>query len=86
MEEPTPSGRNDNFSKVIRTWQVENLIGKIMLTIETMGLQPNQEKSAKSLIKQAIWNEFNEGVYISGAMIEAAYKDNEKHGFANITQ
>jgi len=81
-----PSGRNDNFAKIIRTWQVDNLIGKIMLTVETMGLQVNQEKSAKSLIKQAIWSEFNEGLYISGEMIEAVYKDNEKNGFKNLTQ
>jgi hypothetical protein len=79
-------GRNDNFSKIIKTWQVDNLIGKIMLIVETMGLEKRQEESAKSLIKQEIWKEFNEGIYISGAMQEANYKANEKEGFVNLTQ
>lgn len=87
MDDTTPlPGRNDNFSKIIKTWQVDNLIGKLMLIVETMGLNDRQEKSAKSLMKQEIWKEFNEGIYISGAMQEENYKANEKEGFANLTQ
>ena len=71
---------------MVKTWQIENLVGKIMLIVETMGLQKNQEESAKSLIKQSIWVEFNEGIYISPEMVEKAVADNEKSGYINITQ
>lgn len=82
---PLP-GRNDNFSKIIRTWQVESFIGKLMLIVETMGLNDKQEKSAKSLMKQEIWTEFNKGIYISAAMQDENYKANEKEGYVNLTQ
>lgn len=36
-----------------------------MLIIEGMGLQKGQEEAVKSLIKQEIWKEINEGIYIS---------------------
>lgn len=85
-EENTPSGRNDNFSKIVKTWQIDNLIGKLMLIIETMGLQSGQEKSVKSLMKQEIWKEFNEGIYISGVMQDENYIANDKEGFVNLTQ
>ena len=78
--------KNENFTKMVKTWQIENLVGKIMLIVETMGLQKNQEESAKSLIKQSIWVEFNEGIYISPEMVEKAVADNEKSGYINITQ
>lgn len=74
-----------NFTKMMKTWQIENLVGKIMLIIETIGLQKNQEESAKSLIKQSIWTEFNEGIFISKDMCEKAIKENEKEGFQNLS-
>lgn len=56
---------DENFSKIVKKWQVNNLIGKLMLIIEGMGLQKGQEEAVKSLIKQEIWKEINEGIYIS---------------------
>lgn len=78
--------KDDNFAKVLRTWQVENLVGKVMLIVETMGLEKTQEESAKSLIKQSIWSEFNEGMFISKKQIDIADKENQKEGFINRTQ
>lgn len=75
-----------NFGKIVRTWQVNNLIGKIMLIIETMGLNENQLEASKSIIKQSIWSEFNEGVYISDKISELNQKENEKEGYYNITK
>jgi hypothetical protein len=77
---------NDNFSKIVKTWQIEQLVGKIMLIVETMGLELNQEQSAKSLIKQSIWVEFNEGIYISPEVQQINAKKNEKDGIYNLTQ
>lgn len=77
---------DSNFTKMVKTWQVENLIGKVMLVIESLGLNENQLEASKSLIKQFIWSEFNEGIYISPEMQEKAVQENEKLGFANITQ
>jgi hypothetical protein len=82
----TPSGENLNFAKIVRTWQVQQLIGKIMLIVETIGLGEAQETSAKSLIKQSIWNEFNEGMYISREMIEKVDAENLKAGYKNLSQ
>ena len=78
--------QDGNFSKIVKTWQVENLVGKVMLIVETMGLQEHQEESAKSLIKQAIWSEFNAGIYISPEVQEINAKKNEKDGIYNLTQ
>lgn len=41
------------------------LEGRLLTIIETIGLNPNQEKAVKDLIKQEIWNAFNSGQYIS---------------------
>lgn len=78
--------KDGNFSKIVKTWQVEALVGKVMLIVETMGLEKQQEESAKSLIKQSIWSEFNEGIFISKEMQKSVYDDNEKNGFVNQTQ
>lgn len=64
-----------NQPKIMRNWQMNELIGKVMLIVETMGLQKGQEESAKSLIKQAMWREFNEGFDIEeGPLQEAVAK------------
>jgi hypothetical protein len=86
MDEPISSGKDVNFAKIVRTWQIESLIGKVLLIVETMGLNASQEKSAKSLIKQSIWLEFNEGTYISPGMIKKVGEENESKGFVNLTQ
>lgn len=77
---------NDNFSKIVKTWQINVLVGKVMLLIEaSMGLSA-QSDALKSLIKQEIWREFNSGIYISKEMCEENFKANEKEGIQNITQ
>ena len=86
MDEPLSSGKDVNFAKIVRTWQIESLIGKVLLIVETMGLNASQEKSAKSLIKQSIWLEFNEGMFVSQPMIEKVIAENESKGFVNLTQ
>lgn len=86
MEDLVPAGQDGNFSKIVKTWQVNTLIGKLMLIIETMGLEEKQEKSVKSLMKQEIWKEFNEGIYISPEVQEVNFKANEKEGFVNLTR
>lgn len=77
---------NDNFAKIVKTWQIENLVGKVMLMVESFGLNENQLEAGKSLIKQFIWSEFNAGIYISPEIEEANAKANEKAGVYNITQ
>lgn len=84
--ELSETGRDVNFAKIIRTWQIDSLIGKVMLIVETMGLEKKQEESAKSLIKQSVWTEFNEGMYISHPMIEKVDAENLKNGYKNMTQ
>jgi len=85
ITETNPS-QDINFSKIVKTWQVNVLIGKLMLIVETMGLQEGQEKSFKSLLKQEIWKEFNEGIYISDEVQEINFKKNEKDGYFNLTK
>ena len=34
----------------------KTIIGKIITLIEVLGLNPNQEKATKDLIKQAVWD------------------------------
>ena len=81
-----PEGQDVNFSKIVKTWQINSLIGKLMLIVETMGLQEGQERSFKSLLKQEIWKEFNEGIYISKEVQEINFKKNEKDGYLNLTK
>lgn len=77
---------NENFAKIVKTWQVESLVGKVMLVIETMASNENQLEAAKSLIKQFIWSEFNEGIYITPEAEEFNQRELEKQGVMNITQ
>lgn len=56
-----------------------------MLVVETMGLNEIQLEASKSLIKQMIWTEYNEGIYISDRMSEETAKENESNGFVNQT-
>lgn len=78
--------KNENFAKIVKTWQVENLVGKVMLVVESFGLNENQLEAGKSLIKQFIWSEFNEGIYITPASEEFNQQELEKEGVRNITQ
>lgn len=78
--------QNENFAKIVRPWQIENLVGKVMLVVESFGLNENQLEAGKSLIKQFIWSEFNDGVYISPEMIQNNQDSLEKEGLSNITQ
>ncbi len=75
-----------NFAKIVRTWQVENLVGKVMLVVESFGLNENQLEAGKSLIKQFIWSEFNEGIWLTQQGEEANQKELDKQGIANITR
>lgn len=75
-----------NFAKIIRTWQVENLVGKVMLIVESLGLNENQLEAAKSLIKQFIWSEFNEGIWLTPEGDSANKAELEKQGLQNLTQ
>ncbi len=75
-----------NFSKIVKTWQVENLVGKVMLVIESLGLNESQLEASKSLIKQFIWSEFNEGIFISPEIEKLNTEKNEKDGLYNVTQ
>lgn len=77
---------DQNFTKMVKTWQIENLVGKVMLVVESLGLDETQLMASKSLIKQFIWSEFNEGIYISKEIQEKAVADNEKNGYRNISQ
>jgi hypothetical protein len=75
-----------NFAKIVKTWQVNDLVGKVMLVVESFGLNENQLEAGKSLIKQFIWSEFNEGIYISEEMTMKNQAALEKEGILNITQ
>lgn len=75
---------NDNRAKIVRQWQVENLIGKVMLIVETMGLEKQQEESAKSLIKQSIWVEFNESYDISVEQQDKWYREQEEERLLGV--
>lgn len=78
--------KNENFAKIVKTWQVDNLVGKIMLVVESFGLNENQLEAGKSLIKQFIWTEFNEGIYLTPEGEKANADEMEKQGLINITQ
>lgn len=77
---------NGNFAKIVRTWQVENLVGKVMLVVESLGLNENQLEASKSLIKQFIWTEFNEGIWLTPEGEKANQEELEKQGVVNVTQ
>lgn len=80
------SHRDANFAKIVRTWQVENLIGKIMLLVESMGLTESQLEASKSLIKQFIWTEFNSSIYLTEEGEKANERELDKQGLSNLTQ
>jgi len=44
---------------VITNDQVNNLIGRLLTLIETLGLKDKQEKSFKDILKQEIWSTVN---------------------------
>lgn len=77
---------NANFAKIVRTWQVENLVGKVMLVVESLGLNESQLEASKSLIKQFIWTEFNEGIWLTPEGEKANQEELEKQGVVNVTQ
>lgn len=76
---------DDNFPKILRNWQIENVVGKVMLVVESLGLNENQLEASKSLIKQFIWFEFNEGIWLTPEGEEANRKELEKQGVVNVT-
>lgn len=76
----------ENFAKIVRIWQVENLVGKVMLVVESFGLNENQLEAGKSLIKQFIWSEFNQGIVLLKEGEEANQKELDKQGLQNIAQ
>lgn len=60
---PTPSWGN---GYTVSSEFFDHLIGKVLTTIEVMGLTEKQEESAKSLIRQGIWNQVSESaIWIS---------------------
>lgn len=76
----------ENFAKIVRIWQVENLVGKVMLVVESFGLNENQLEAGKSLIKQFIWSEFNQGIVLLKEGEESNQKELDKQGLQNIAQ
>ena len=78
--------KNENFAKIVKTWQVESLVGKIMLVVESFGLNENQLEAGKSLIKQFIWTEFNEGIYLTPEGEQANQEELGKQGIVNMSQ
>lgn len=75
-----------NFAKIVRTWQVESLVGRVMLVVESLGLNENQLEASKSLIKQFIWSEFNDGIWLTPEGDSANQGELEKQGVLNVTQ
>ena len=49
--------------------QISNLVGKLLTLVETLGLQEKQEKSFKSIIKQAVWDNVTDGKRIDGNLL-----------------
>lgn len=45
----------DNVIYVIRSWAIQNLEGKLLTLIETLGLRETQEKAVKDMIRPLIW-------------------------------
>lgn len=44
----------------INTFQVRDLIGKMLTHVEAMGLTPSAEKANKDLIRQTLWRWFSD--------------------------
>ncbi len=59
----TPVGYEPSFesneAKVIRHYELHDLIGKTMSLIEMCGIQDKQEKALKISLKREIWNIWN---------------------------
>lgn len=47
---------NQDGGYVIKEAQIKHLEGVLLTHIEAMGLNDSQERAAKSLISQAVWN------------------------------
>lgn len=52
--------RDDNVSSglgyLLYQHNINNMLGKVLTLVETLGLKESQEKSMKELVKQEIWN------------------------------
>jgi hypothetical protein len=63
---------------------IDNLVGRMLTLVESLGLKDTQEKAVKDLVRQEIWRPFNSQfiVHISGELhtvIRAAQSDIQKH-------
>jgi len=54
-----PLGTGWGFGYLIDDGVPNTIIGKVLTLIEVMGLSPQQEKSLKDLVQQAVWETVN---------------------------
>lgn len=55
-------------SYLVNGYTVDHLVGRVLTLIETLGLKDSQEKAVKDLVRQEIWQPFNNDFaqYVSG--------------------
>jgi hypothetical protein len=58
---------------------IQNIEGKLLTIVESLGLQTKQEEATKSLVRQAVWDEVYKPyrVWVSQVEVEAAHKAQE---------
>ncbi len=66
------SNRGIHGIYTIETERVNQLVGELLTIIDAMGLQNNQEKSIKDLVKQKIWAFIGNGFYLDGKIFTLA--------------
>lgn len=55
-------GLDKNRPRVIRRWQLDNLVGKLLTYIEATYSDPQQRKAHKDIVKQSVYNWFMNAV------------------------
>lgn len=60
-------------------YEVQDIEGKLLTLVESIGLPVKQEEAIKSLVRQSVWNvvERPHRIWLSQEMVEKAYQEQE---------
>ncbi len=74
---------NEEGGYVIKEAQIKHLEGKLLTHIEAMGLNDSQERAAKSLVSQVVWDLLEPSyIWIDGNQLkEKVVKQNRRRSF-----
>ena len=78
--------KDPRTSMLVTLSDVQNIEGVLLTIVDSLGLQTEQGRAVKSLVRQAIWDEVHKPyrVWVSDEMYEEAYKEwsqYQGHGF-----